>query len=61
MDSGLAKWHVSQVFMVLDNSGPIYCGDNLDQFTAMSDQRSRLYLKTRPDLERLKIRNRLDI
>ena len=46
--------------MALDDSGPIYRGDNLDQLSALSKQRSRLFQKTRHELERLKMVNQFD-
>jgi len=60
MDSAMARRHIFEAFMALDNSGPIYRGDNLDQLSSLSNQRSRLFLKTRHDLERLKMTNQLD-
>jgi len=60
MDSDMARRHILQAFMALDNSGPIYRGDNLDQLSALSNQQCRLFLRTRHDLERLKVNRRLD-
>jgi hypothetical protein len=60
MDSDLARRHILEAFMTLDNSSPIYRGDNLDQLSSMPSRQSRLFLKTRHDLEKLKITNRLD-
>jgi anaerobic magnesium-protoporphyrin IX monomethyl ester cyclase len=60
MDSAMARRHVFQAFMALDNSGPIYRGDNLDQLSVLSNQQCRLFLRTRHDLERLEVTNRLD-
>ncbi len=60
MDSAMAKQHIFAAFMALDNSSPIYRGDNLDQLSALSKQQGRLFLRTRHDLEKLQMTNRLD-
>jgi len=60
MDSGLARWHVLQTFMALDNSGPICRGDNLDPPSALSNQQSWLFFRTRHDLERVKVTSQLE-
>jgi len=60
MDSAMARRHILQTFMALDNSGPIYRGDNLDQLSTLSNQQRRLFLRTRHDLERLEVNGRLD-
>ena len=60
MDSDQAKRHVLDAFMALDNSSPIYRGDNLDQLSSLPSHQRQLFLKTRHELEKLKITNRLD-
>ncbi len=60
MDSAMARRHIFEAFMTLDNSGPIYRGDNLDQLSALSNQQCRLFLRTRHDLEKLKMTNQFD-
>lgn len=60
MDSGLARQHIFDAFMALNNSSPIYRGDNLDQLSTLSSRQRQLFFKTRHDLEKLKVTNQLD-
>ena len=60
MDSGQAMKHVMQTFLELENSGPIYRGDNLDILYSMSPQQRKQFAARRHKLSKLAMKRPLE-
>jgi radical SAM superfamily enzyme YgiQ (UPF0313 family) len=60
MDSEMARRCVLKAFNALDESGPIYRGDNLDQLYALPPAQTKSFIATRHALEKLSIAKKLD-
>jgi len=60
MDSGQAIKHVMQTFLELENSGPIYRGDNLDILHSMSPQQRKKFAARRHEMSKLAMKRPLE-
>jgi radical SAM superfamily enzyme YgiQ (UPF0313 family) len=60
MDSGQAMKHVMQTFFELENSGPIYRGDNLDILYSLSPQQRKQFVAKRHKLSKRAIERPLE-
>jgi radical SAM superfamily enzyme YgiQ (UPF0313 family) len=60
MDSDTARKALLKAFMTLDNSSPIYRGDNIDQINDLLPPQGKAFLATRHQLEKLSVDGKLD-
>lgn len=60
MSSEEAKQHLLHAFMAIDQSGPIYRGDNLDLLNALPAKQGRAFLATRHRLEKMGLSKELN-
>ena len=59
MDSIQAKKNVQKAFNKLENSGPIYRGDNFDLLNNLTTDKRKSFLKARHETSKLKIQNKI--
>ena len=60
MDSDQAMEHVVRAFAELENSGPIYSGDNIEMLLDLSPEERKEFAKCRHRLSKLAMQGRLD-
>ena len=60
MNSEEAKKHLLQTFFELNNSGPIYRGDNLDMFSRIGPRNSRRFAALRHRLSKASMQGRIE-
>jgi hypothetical protein len=60
MDSDQAMEHVVRAFAELENSGPIYSGDNIEMLLELRPEQRKEFAKCRHRLSKLAMQGRLD-
>jgi len=60
MDSDQATEHVVRAFAELENSGPIYSGDNIEMLLDLSPEQRKEFARCRHRLSKLAMQDRLD-
>jgi hypothetical protein len=60
MDSDQAMQHVVRAFQELENSGPIYSGDNIEMLLDLGPEQRKEFARCRHRLSKLAMQGRLD-